>query len=467
MLKRNQSWGGIDVGSESVRVAIVKQSSSGITKIPTGGNSSGNIVSKLSVVGVGIASSYGIRRGVVINSELARASIAEAIGLAQTQARFELQEYALTIAGSHIETSVVNGVVNLPKRTVGARDIERVLEDAQQLGIPKNREDLHVLPREFRIDGRSCSGNPCGYEGGKLEAKVAVVTSDSSSTQTLLNCVNQSGYSVTNIFTSPLALGESMTQCDERLAGVMLVDIGAGTTDVIYYKQGLVVFIASIPLGGNNITVDLSRSLRIPIEVAEKLKCNQTTVEPMKLENRGSSISVQTYDEVRMVSFEQIRSAVIPRVDEIINSIRKVIEDNGGGDNLRLQKIVLTGGTSRLKGLQERFRTMFGVEVHQRGVSSSGKEHSRKVDVQRVTSTRDGLNDGIPGFLGGELDVGSQGGEIFAEQITELGLDCARGACLLASKDGLNIGGQILSRSRKGKLARFCQGTKNWVAEHF
>ena len=228
----------------------------------------------LDIVGLGVAESRGIRRGVVVNLEAAVDSIKKAIDEAELMAGVEIDSVHLALSGPHIKGFNSRGVIAVAgkNREITREDVRRAIDAAKAVSLPTGREILHVLPQDFVVDEQDGIGAPVGMTGARLEVNVHIVTGSQSSTQNIVACVNRAGVNVAETVVEQLAASESVLTEDEKELGVALVDIGGGTTDIAIYERGSLWHTAVIGVGGDHFTNDIAVGLRTPVPDAEKIK---------------------------------------------------------------------------------------------------------------------------------------------------------------------------------------------------
>ena len=249
---------GLDIGTTKVCVVIGQYGESG----------------QLEIVGVGTTPSRGLRRGVVINIETTVRSIANAVEAAEMMSGREVHSVYTGIAGGHIEGINSRGVVAVTGkgREISREDVDRVIDAAKAIVIPMDREVLHVIPQEFIVDAQGGIKNPIGMVGVRLEAEVHIITGAVSSAQNIVKCVNRAGFKVNDIALEPLASSKAVLSQDEKELGVLLIDLGGGTTDVLVHLEGAPYHTEVLSVGGDQVTNDLSIMLKTPLETAEKIK---------------------------------------------------------------------------------------------------------------------------------------------------------------------------------------------------
>ncbi len=262
---------------------------------------------QIEIIGVGIANSHGLRKGVVVDIEKTASSIREAIESAELMAGVEIGSVFAGIAGGHIQGMTMSGVVAVagPEHEITEADVKRAISAAQALAIPVEREVIHAIPQGFVVDQQDGIREPIGMCGVRLEAYVHIVTGAVASAQNLVRSVYMAGLSVQDIVLEPLASSEAVLTPDEREFGVVLVDIGGGTTDIAIYKDGALMHTAVVSYGGSTVTNDIAMVLKMPPPDAEVLKC------------RSGCTLVDIVDTHEMISIpslgENRRPRVLPR----------------------------------------------------------------------------------------------------------------------------------------------------------
>ena len=255
MAKKNSIVVGLDIGTSKVCAVVGEMTERGVE-----------------IIGIGSHPSQGLRKGVVINIEATVNSLTKAIEEAGLMAGCEIHTVFTSISGGHIKGFNSHGIVAVKNKEVAQRDLERVIDAAKAVAIPIDREVLHVLPQDYIIDDQDGIKEPLGMSGVRLEAKVHIVTGAVTSAQNIIKCCNRSGLNVAEIILAPLAAAETVLTEEERDLGVLLVDMGGGTTDFVLLHDGTVKHTAIIGIGGNHITNDIAAGLRTPFNDAERLK---------------------------------------------------------------------------------------------------------------------------------------------------------------------------------------------------
>lgn len=308
---------------------------------------------EIDIIGIGNHPSHGLKKGAVVNIDNTIRSIQSSLEEAKLMAGTEIESAVIGIAGSHIYSFNSSGVVPIKGHEIIEEDITRVLEAAKAVVMPSDRQILHVIPQEFKVDNTAGIKNPIGMHGVRLEASVHIVTGSIPLIQNLVKCVQATGVAVDQIMLQPLASSLSVLGEEERDMGVVLIDIGGGTTDIAIWKDGDLIHSQIIPVGGNHFTNDLAVALKTSHNEAERLKVNHGSVIKLSTESDGK-IKVKGLSDSteRTVDQHKITLVLGARADELFSIISKIIEEkipheaiNGG--------IVITGGGALIKGMAE------------------------------------------------------------------------------------------------------------------
>jgi cell division protein FtsA len=307
----------------------------------------------INIIGYGIQPSRGIKKGLIINMESTVESIKKAIEEAEEKVGVNIKTVVTGIAGSHIKGFNSNGVIAIKDKEVKKGDVRRSVDAAKSVVIPMDREVIHILPQEFIVDDQDGIKDPLGLSGGRLEARVHIVTGSVTSAQNIIRCTNRTGLKVRDIVLQQLASGESVLTEDEKELGVVLVDIGGGTTDIAIFSKGSIRYTAVLPLGGDHITSDIAIGIRTPLSSAEEIKKNYGCALASMVDSR-ETIEVPTIGEQspRAASRKMLCQIIQPRVEEIFDHMQKELLKSGYREYLAAG-LVLTGGTALLKGITE------------------------------------------------------------------------------------------------------------------
>ncbi len=307
---------------------------------------------QIEVVGVGVAPSKGLKSGVIVNIDNTVASIIKAIDDAELMGGCEVNSVFVGITGQHIKGENSRGVVAVANRnrTITPVEMKRVIEAAQAIVIPMDREIIHVLSKEFTVDDQTGIKDPIGMSGVRLEAEVHIITGSTTSIQNLVKSVNKAGFVCNDIVFSPLASAESTLSRDEKDLGVALVDIGGGTTDIMVFIEGGVAYSAVLGIGGIHVTNDISIGLRTPIDSAEVIK-KKYGCAVVDLVDASETIEVPSVGgrAPRRLFRHELAQIIEPRVIEIMEMVDNELAKSGKKEILAAG-VVLTGGGSMIEG---------------------------------------------------------------------------------------------------------------------
>ena len=321
----------------------------------------------LDIIGLGTHPSRGLHKGVVIDIGATVDSIRKAIDEAELMAGCEIASVFAGIAGGHIEARNEIGMIAIKDAEVKASHVKRVIEQAQAIAIPADREVVHVIPQEYEIDGPGGISHPVGMSGVRLIAKVHIVTAAVTSAQNIIKCCNKAGLNVIDIVLQPLASSEAALAPDEKQLGVALVDIGGGTTDLAIFEAGSIKHSAVLSLGGYHLTNDAAVGLRTPFDQAERVKRRFGCAAPRFLQQDELLVVPSVGGRApREVSRKTLAEFIEPRIEEILILVREEITRNGFLGSIPCG-IVLTGGSSALDKLPELAEEIFELPVR-RGI---------------------------------------------------------------------------------------------------
>ncbi|MGH9254840.1 MAG: cell division protein FtsA [Vicinamibacterales bacterium] len=349
MNRRERYLVGLDVGTSTVCAVVGESPDDGI----------------LDVVGIGVAESRGIKRGVVVNLEAAIESIKKAVEEAELMAGVEIDSVHLALSGPHVKGFNSRGVIAVAgkNREISRDDVRRAIEAAKAVALPAGREILHVLPQDFVVDEQDGIGAPLGMTGARLEVNVHVVTGAVSTSQNVIACVNRAGVSVVDTVIDQLAAAEAVLTQDEKELGVALVDIGGGTADLAIFERGSLWHTAVVAVGGEHFTSDIAVGLRTPMPDAEKLK-RKTGCALSSMVDEDDTIEVASVGgrKPRLMARRILSEILQPRAEEIFHLVWDEIRRAGYEKSLN-SGIVLTGGGSILEGMPEIAEQIFDLPV--------------------------------------------------------------------------------------------------------
>lgn len=340
---------GIDIGTSKVCVLIAEV----------------NDRNQVEIIGKGTAPMRGTRRGNIANLDQAVDALKRAVDEAEVMAGMQIESAFVGVAGDHIRSVNSRGVVSVSSkhREVSREDIDRVIEAARSISVPQELEVLHVVPREFVVDGQDGIHDPLGMTGSRLEANVHIVTGARTHNQNVLAAVNKTGIEVRELVLEPLAAAEAVLTPDEKEMGVLLLDVGGGTTDYAVFLEGQVMHSNVLPAGAGHFTSDISVVLRTPMEDAEKIKrkygCAMsslvTSEDPIEVPTVGGRAP-------KIISRGELTNILEPRAAEIANLIWRDLEKVGLEREIRAG-VVLVGGGALMEGLMEMVEQVFDQSV--------------------------------------------------------------------------------------------------------
>ena len=340
---------GIDVGSSKIQVLVGEIAEDGETRI----------------VGVGQIPSRGVHRGAIVNVTEATAAIADALAQAEQTSGYHIERAFVGVSGAHISSRNSQGVVGVSRRDRGITpdDVDRVLEAAGAIALPQNQELLHIIPRVYTVDGQEGVRDPLGMHGYRLEVEAHVVMGAATALQNLTKCVTGAGIEVSELVLTSLAAGNTVLSETEKDMGVVLVDIGKGTTDIAIFIEGTVWYTRSLMLGGDYITNDIAIGLRLPPEAAERINLRHGHAMAAQV-SEDEQFTISPYGENSPVVVPRWKLAEIvqARVEEILESVQQEIK-RSGYDGLLPAGVVLTGGVAQLPGMQHLAQEVFRLPV--------------------------------------------------------------------------------------------------------
>ncbi len=314
------------------------------------------------VIGVGITPSTGLHKGLVVNIKEAAQSIQVSVRKAEVMSGYKIESAYIGVTGRHV-TSVNNrGVVSINNgdRVVRPDDLKRVLKTAQNIKVPEERKLLHIIPRGYALDGQTGVKNPVGMHGQRLDVETHLITAAISSVQNVMKCVRSIGVEVDDLVMEPLASSEAVLTEEEKQAGVILADIGGGTTDVAIFRDGSIWHTAVLPVAGYQLTRDVAMGLGLPFDVAENMKKRYASVMPVYEGKR------QTPEEMLQdghgVSYQDLCDIVRARIEEIVRLVMLELPQTEY-EQLVPAGLVFTGGSSNLSGIDVLSREMIRLPV--------------------------------------------------------------------------------------------------------
>jgi len=306
---------GIDVGSSNIRTVITQLISA---------------EEKPRIIGVGVAPSLGVRKGVIVNIEETLEAVNESLEKAERTAGINIDEAIVSIGGNHIGSQYSKGVIAVGRADgeVTEDDIERVIGAAQAISIPANREIIHIIPKNYSLDDQKEIRDPLGMNGVRLEVDALIIEGSTPYIKNLSKCFQQAKVDVENFVLAPLAAAKATLTKRQKELGVVLVDIGGGTTSIAVFEEDDLIASSVIPLGGNHITNDIAIGLRTSIDVAEKVKIEYGSSLPSEI-SKKEDINLAEIDssEEGMVSRHHVAEIIEARLEEIFNLVNKELKE--------------------------------------------------------------------------------------------------------------------------------------------
>lgn len=340
---------GLDIGTTKICAIVGKRNEFG----------------KIEILGMGKSESLGVMRGVVANIEKTVNSIKEAVSIAENKANVEIEEVFVGIAGQHIKSLQHRGMITRTNTNdeISQADIDAIIEDMNRLAMPPGEAIIHVIPQEFIIDNEQGIKDPIGMSGIRLEANCHIITGLITAANNIEKCVKKAGLRAVDLILEPLASAEAVLTDEEKEAGVVLVDIGGGTTDVAIFQDGIIRHTAVIPFGGNVITEDIKEGCSIIKSQAEllKVKFGSALAKQMK-DNEIVSIPGLRGREPKEISVKNLASIIEARMEEIIENVYYEIK-NSGFEKKLIAGIVITGGGSQLKHITQLVEYITGMDT--------------------------------------------------------------------------------------------------------
>lgn len=338
---------GIDIGTTKICTLVGCEESPG----------------QLQILGVGIEPSQGIKKGVIVDLAAASQAVKRSIEKAERTSGMEINAALVSMAGSQVSSTNSRGVVGISGRVIDQDDILRAIESARAIPIPHNREIIHVIHRGFNVDGQEGIRMPIGMHGYRLEVETHIITASAASTENLRQCVGFSGVEVSQFVLNPLASAEVALTETERQMGVLVCDIGGGTTDIALYSEGDVWYTAVLAVGGNHITSDIAQGLHLPMSQAEEIKIQHGHAIQAEV-NAHEIFEIKPFGENEPIEISRalLANIIEARVEEIFNLVLQELK-RSGYDGLLPAGIVLTGGSSLLPGMRAMANRIFGVPV--------------------------------------------------------------------------------------------------------
>lgn len=343
---------GLDIGTTKIVAMIGKKNEYG----------------KLEIIGVGKAKSLGVARGVVNNITQTIQSIQQAVAEAENNSGYKINDVVVGIAGQHIRSIQHSDYISRPnaEEVINEEDIEKLINQVHKLTMLPGEEIIHVLPQEYKINGYETTEEPIGMYGSRLESNFHVVVGQASSIRNVARCIKSAGLELSGLTLEPLASSDAVLSQEEKEAGVALIDIGGGTTDLAIFKDGIIRHTAVIPFGGNVITEDIKEGCSIIEKQAELLKIKFGSAWPGEnKDNEIVSIPGLRGRDPKEISLKNLSKIIHARVVEIIEQVFNEIKAYGHEDPKKklIGGIVLTGGGSELKHIKQLVEYITGMDT--------------------------------------------------------------------------------------------------------
>ncbi len=346
-MKKRGTITAIDVGTTKVCTLIANVEGSG----------------NIRVIGIGITPSTGLHKGLVVNLKEAARSVQASVRKAELMSGHKVESAYIGVTGRHV-TSVNNrGMVSINNsdRLVRSDDLKRVLKTAQNIKVPAERKLLHIIPRSFALDGQTGLKNPVGMHGQRLDVETHLITTAVTSVQNVMKCVRSVGIDVEDLVLEPLASSEAVLTEEEKQVGVILADIGGGTTDVAIFRDGSIWHTAVLPVAGYQLTRDIAMGLGLPFDVAEDMKKRYASVMPV-YEGKQRQAPEEMLQDGHGVSYQDLCDIVRARIEEIVRLVMLELPQTEY-EQLVPSGIVFTGGSSNLSGIDALARNMINLPV--------------------------------------------------------------------------------------------------------
>lgn len=343
---------GLDIGTTKIVAIIGKENEYG----------------KIEILGIGKSKSLGVHRGVVNNITQTIKSIQQAVEEAESTSGLKIGNVVVGIAGQHIRSLQHSDYISRtdPEEVIGVRDLDALINQVHKLIMLPGEEIIHVLPQEYKVDGQTEIKQPIGMYGGRLEAKFHVVVGQVTSIKNVGRCIKSAGLGLGSITLEPLASSDAVLSQEEKEAGVALIDIGGGTTDLAIFKDGIIRHTAVIPFGGGIITEDIKEGCSIIEKQAELLKIKFGSAWPGEnKDNEIVSIPGLRGREPKEISLKNLSKIIHARVVEIVEQVYVEIKNYGHDEQKKklIAGIVLTGGGSQLKHLKQLVEYITGMDT--------------------------------------------------------------------------------------------------------
>lgn len=369
-MKRGSVLTSIDVGTTKICTTIAEATAA----------------NNVRVIGVGITPSVGLHKGLVVNIREAREAIRESVKKAEQASGCKVESAYIGVTGRHISSINNRGVVAITRndRLVRPDDLRRVMSCAQNIKLPTDRKLLHVIPRSYAIDGQTGVKNPIGMHGFRLDVETHIITAAITSVQNLVKCIRGLGIDIDDLVLEPLASSEAVLTEDEKQVGVILADIGGGTTDIAIFRDGSIWHTSILPVAGYQLTRDVAIGLGLPFDVAEEMKKRYGSVMPV-YEGKMETPATVSQDG-HGISYQDLCDIIRARIEEIIRLILLELPATDY-ETLVPAGLVLTGGSSNLSGIEAlgrdipRLPVRVGIPTHISGITEALRDPAHATSV--------------------------------------------------------------------------------------
>lgn len=338
---------GVDIGTTKVCAVVAAEDELG----------------EVNILGMGMAASDGLNRGVVVNIDRTVNAVRKAIEEAERAAGVEVHHVIVGIAGDHVQSFQSHGVVTIRSGEITEHDVQRLLEDTMQVAMPADREILHVIPQEFVVDGQDGVADPVGMSGVRLQANVHIITGLVSAAKNIYRCIEKAGFEVADIVLEPLASSFAVLHEDEKEVGVALIDIGGGTTDIAVFEDNTIRHTAVIAVAGNKVTDDIRKGVSVMRDQAEQLK-RQFGTALVDFADPSEQIEIPGIAgrPEKTIGRDTLAQVIQPRMEELLEIAAIEIKRSGYGRHLGVG-CVLTGGGSLIPGTADLAAEVLGMEA--------------------------------------------------------------------------------------------------------
>lgn len=359
-MNKSKIIAGIELGSSKIATIIAQSAIDAVTN-----------ENNINVVGVSSSESKGIKKGQIVDIEAAVEATIASVEAAERMAGYNLDSAFIALGGAHLHSQNSHGVVAVsdPEGEISGSDVDRAIEAASAISIPQSREVIHVIPREFIVDGEAGVKDPISMTGVRLEVDTHLITAASPAMKNIRKAVNEVGIEIEDFVFSGLAASDAVLTSTEKELGCVLVDIGGGTTSIAAFIDGALSYSGVIPIGAKNITNDLAIGLRVSLEAAEKIKIalseeakKKKAINPEE-DTDQLDLSALEIEEAKKVSKKTLTEGIIrPRINEIFTMI-KIELDKAGISTKIPAGVIITGGGAETVGIADSAKRMLSLPV--------------------------------------------------------------------------------------------------------